>query len=163
MGIVHEYHCQLEWHGSTIGGFENYDREHRGNCPPSAAMLQLSSDPAFRGDPGLLNPEQLLLMAASSCQMLSFLAFAARARINVVSYSDQADAIMPEDDKPIRITKMRLRPRITVAGENDSQRVRHWIARAHEACFIANSVNSEIEIEPQIEIRAAVGRDDSTA
>jgi organic hydroperoxide reductase OsmC/OhrA len=154
MSKVHEYRSRLEWEGSTADGYEHYGREHRGSCPPSPAGLRLSSDPAFRGDPGLPNPEQLLLLAASSCQLLSFLSFAARAGIDVVAYSDQADAIMPEDDKPIRITKMTLRPQITVVGETDDQRVRYWIGRAHEACFIANSVNSEIVIDPRIEIRA---------
>jgi len=163
MGKVHKYHCQLDWNGSTAGGFEHYDREHRAICAPSPTSLRLSSDPAFLGDPELLNPEQLLLLAASSCQMLSFLAFAARARIHVVSYSDNADATMPEDDKPMRITEMTLRPQITVAGENDDQRVRHWIARAHQACFIANSVNSEITIEPHIEITARSSEGDSAA
>src|ERR1039457_4561443 len=88
--------------------------------------------------------------AASSCQMLSFLALAARARIDVVSYSDDAEAIMPEDDKPARITKITLRPRITVNGEDEDERVRRCVARAHQTCFIANSLNSEIVINPRI-------------
>jgi organic hydroperoxide reductase OsmC/OhrA len=122
------------------------------SCPPAGTELALSSDPAFGGNPDLLNPEQLLVAAASSCQMLSFLAYAARARINVVSYVDEAEAVMPEDDKPVRITEIVLRPRIGIAGEADESRVRHFIERAHEACFIANSLRSEITIEPQIEI-----------
>lgn len=154
MGRVHEYQSQLEWDGSTAGGFEHYDREHRACCPPSSASLRLSSDPAFLGNRELLNPEQLLLLAASSCQMLSFLAFAAKARIDVVSYYDHANAVMPEDDKPVRITKMTLRPRITIAGQSSDQAVRRCIAQAHQACFIANSLNSEIVIEPEIEITA---------
>src|SRR5690625_7366079 len=48
--------------------------------------LFVSSDAAFRGDAELTNPEQLLVLAASSCQMLSFLGAAARASVDVVSY-----------------------------------------------------------------------------
>jgi organic hydroperoxide reductase OsmC/OhrA len=59
---------------------------------------------------------------------------------------------MPEDDKPVRITEIVLRPRIGIAGEADESRVRHFIERAHQACFIANSLRSEITIAPQIEI-----------
>ncbi len=153
MSAVHHYHSRLDWSGSTAEGYEAYDRTHRVSCPPAGAELALSSDPAFLGNPDLLNPEQLLLAAASSCQMLSFLAYAARARIDVVSYVDEADAVMPEDDKPVRITEIVLRPRIVVAGDADEERVRHFIDRAHEACFIANSLKSEITIEPQIELR----------
>ena len=115
----------------------------------------MSSDRAFRGNPQLLNPEQLLLAAASSCQMLSFLAFAARAGIDVVSYTDEAEAVMPEDDKPVRITRVLLRPRIVIAGQLDKQRVRKCVERAHDKCFVANSLRSIIAIEPHIEAAAS--------
>src|SRR5438552_1838406 len=112
MSEVHQYRCRLDWSGSTADGYEAYDREHRVACSPAGSELRLSSDPAFRGDPDLLNPEQLLLAAASSCQTLSFLAYAARARIDVVSYVDEAEGVMPEDEEPMRITEIVLRPRI---------------------------------------------------
>jgi organic hydroperoxide reductase OsmC/OhrA len=151
---VHTYRCRLDWTGSTGAGYDAYDRTHRAGCPPASSELRLSSDPAFGGNSDLLNPEQLLVAAASSCQMLSFLAYAARARIDIVSYVDEAEAVMPEDDKPMRITEIVLRPRIVVGGEADEERVRHLVERAHRACFIANSLRSEITIEPQIEFRA---------
>ena len=156
MSKIHEYRCRLDWSGSTADGYEDYDRAHRVSCPPAGAQLRLSSDPAFGGDHALLNPEQLLLAAASSCQMLSFLAYAARARIDVVSYVDEAEAVMPEDDEPVRITAIVLRPRIVIAGDADEARVRHLVERAHEACFIANSLKSEITIEAEIEFASAV-------
>lgn len=157
MARVHQYRCRLDWTGSTGAGYDGYDRTHRMSCPPAGAELQLSSDPAFGGAPDLLNPEQLLVAAASSCQMLSFLAFAARARIDVVSYVDEAEGVMPEDDKPMRITEIVLRPRIEIAGGADEERVRHFVERAHAACFIANSLRSEITIEAQIEFVPAAG------
>jgi organic hydroperoxide reductase OsmC/OhrA len=151
---VHKYRCRLDWTGSTGAGYDAYDRTHRAGCPPAGTELTLSSDPAFGGQPDLLNPEQLLAAAASSCQMLSFLAYAARARIDIVSYVDEAEAVMPEDNSPMRITEIVLRPRIVVAGEADEERVRHLVERAHHACFIANSLRSEITIEPRIEFQA---------
>ena len=151
MSNVHEYRCRLDWSGSTAAGYDAYDRTHRASCPPAGAELPLSSDPAFGGNPDLLNPEQLLVAAASSCQMLSFLAYAGRARIDVVSYVDEAEGVMPEDDKPVRITEIVLRPHIVVAGDVDEERVRRFIERAHEACFIADSLKTNITIEPEIE------------
>jgi organic hydroperoxide reductase OsmC/OhrA len=109
----------------------------------------MSADPAFRGDPELPNPEQLLLAAASSCQLLSFLALVAGEGIDVVSYEDRAEALMPVDDKPVRITGITLRPRVVVAT-GDPDRVRALMERAHHDCFIANSVNAVITIEPEI-------------
>ena len=151
MGQIHNYASRLEWSGATADGYEHYDRRHIVSAPPSPARLQLSSDAVFRGDPELVNPEQLLVIAASSCQLLSFLAIAARARINVVAYTDEADAVMPEDDKPMRITRITLRPRIVVDGTVEEPRVRRYVELAHEHCFIANSVSAEIVLEPRIE------------
>jgi organic hydroperoxide reductase OsmC/OhrA len=82
---VHSYNTRLEWSGSTAGGYEDYPRAHTLTAPPASATLQLSSDAAFAGDPDRLNPEQLVVAAASSCQLLEFLAIAAKARIEVLA------------------------------------------------------------------------------
>jgi len=151
---THRYRVTSSWSGSTAVGYDRYDRAHTAESPPATTRLSLSSDPAFLGDPTLLNPEQLLLLAASSCQLLSFLAVAARARIDVVEYRDDAAAEMPEDAKPVRVTRITLRPRITVRGEVTDARLTHLVEVAHRECYIANSVSSEIVIEPEF-VRAA--------
>jgi organic hydroperoxide reductase OsmC/OhrA len=106
-----------------------------------------------KGDPAILNPEQLLLMAASSCQMLWFLHLAAKARIDVVAYEDEATALMPHDEEPVRITEIALRPRITIEGDFSEERVRKLVDTAHGYCFIANSLNSSMTVEPVVERR----------
>lgn len=151
----HHYDAVCSWKGSTGAGYEHYSRAHDMSAPPAQARLALSSDPAFRGDPARLNPEQLLVMAAASCQMLSFLAIAARKRIDVVDYEDRAEGFMPEDDKPVRITRILLKPRITVRGEVDQETVEKMVELAHHQCFIANSLKSDIQIQPDIVIQKA--------
>jgi organic hydroperoxide reductase OsmC/OhrA len=153
----HRYRTSLAWSGTTGGGYEAYDRTHRIGLPPSAEELRLSADPAFRGSPELSNPEQLLLAAASSCQMLSFLAIAARSGIDVRSYTDEAEAVMPEDNLPVRITHITLRPHIVVADGSNLDRVGRIVGKAHDECYIANSVTTEITIEPRIELEDAHG------
>jgi organic hydroperoxide reductase OsmC/OhrA len=93
---------------------------------------------------------QLLVMAASSCQLLSFLAVAARARIDVIEYREDAEGEMPEDDPPMRITRITLRPRITIRGDVDDARVRHLVEVAHRECFIANSLTTEVIVQPEV-------------
>jgi organic hydroperoxide reductase OsmC/OhrA len=105
----------------------------------------------FRGDAALVNPEVLLLAAATSCQLLSFLAVAARARVDVVAYVDDATARMPEDDLPIRITEVVLRPKISVRGA-PMAKVERLVRLAHEQCYIANSLSASFVIEPTIEV-----------
>jgi organic hydroperoxide reductase OsmC/OhrA len=150
---VHRYAVRCAWTGSTACGYDAYVRAHGASAPPAEAGLRLSGDPAFGGDPACLNPEQLLVLAAASCQLLSFLAVAARARLDVVAYEDDGDGEMPEADKPVRITRITLRPRITIVGDVAEDRVRHLVEVAHRECFIANSLKTEVVVEPVIEIR----------
>jgi organic hydroperoxide reductase OsmC/OhrA len=145
---AHRYRATVEWAGSTGGGYDAYDRGHRGATPPADADHALGSDPAFLGDPRTTNPEQLVVLAASSCQLLSFLAVAARARVDVVAYRDDAEGAMPTDVRPVRIATIVLRPHITVRGEIDEARLRHLCAVAHEHCYVANSLRTEVVVEP---------------
>jgi organic hydroperoxide reductase OsmC/OhrA len=149
---VHEYRCELSWAGSTGGGYRAYDRAHHARMPPAKAELDMTSDAAFRGDPDLLNPEQLLTAAAASCQMLSFLALAARAHLNVVAYSDDALARMPMTTA--RIETILLKPHITIAGPVEEGVVERLVHEAHETCYIARSLKTEITIEPEVTLAA---------
>jgi organic hydroperoxide reductase OsmC/OhrA len=149
----HHYETRLRWSGSTGLGWGGYDRTHTAVAPPAEQEIRLTTGEA-QGDPRILNPEQLVVMAASSCQMLWFLHLAAKARIDVVAYEDDASGLMPEDDEPVHITEITLRPRIVIAGEASEERVLKLVHTAHEYCFIANSLKSEVELEPRIEIRA---------
>ena len=148
MALTHKYQATVSWTGSTGEGYEQYTRQHIVTSKPAQASLTLSADPAFRGDPALLTPEQLIVLAAASCQLLSFLAVAARARIDVVGYEDSATAEMPESNKPMWITKIVLRPKITVRGGASVERLLHLAEVAHRECFIANSLKTEILVEP---------------
>lgn len=150
-GPVHSYAAEVSWSGSTGAGYDGYDRAHDVRCAPARAALALSADPAFRGDPELLNPEQLVVAAAASCQLLSFLAVAARARIDVREYRDDARATMDMRERPARIGRIELRPRIVVAPGPSEERVRSLCELAHRECYIASSLNGEVVVDPCIE------------
>jgi organic hydroperoxide reductase OsmC/OhrA len=150
---AHRYEVELRWNGSTALGWEGYDRAHSATAPPAEQEVVLTTGEA-QGDPRQLNPEQLLVMAASSCQMLWFLHLAAKARIDVVAYEDAATGLMPTDVEPTSVTEITLRPRIVVASPGTAEeRVRKLLHTAHEHCYIANSLKSAVAIEPRIELR----------
>lgn len=135
-------------------GYDAYSREHA-VAPGELAALPMSSDPHFRGDAALANPEQLLVMAASSCQLLSFLAVAARARLDVLDYVDDAEGLMPGDSKPMSVTEIALRPTITLAPGSRLDRLERLVELAHQECFIANSLRSRITIDARFVIDGA--------
>jgi organic hydroperoxide reductase OsmC/OhrA len=101
-----------------------------------------------------LNPEQLLVLAAASCQLLSFLAVAARARIDVRRYVDEGTGTM--DDPPTRLTSIVLRPTIWVAPGPSDERVAHLVEVAHRECYVANSLRTDLRVEPKIIFEAPV-------
>lgn len=151
----HRYRATLAWDGSdgsTGGGYTAYTRNHEGAVPPATAGFELSADPHFRGDATRANPEQLLVLAASSCQLLSFLHVAATAGLDVLDYTDDAEGLMPGREKPMRITRITLRPKVLVAAGSDVSRFEELMHEAHESCFIASSLNTDIVVEPTIEI-----------
>ena len=147
---AHRYETRLQWSGSTGLGWDHYDREHGAVAPPAEQEVRLTTGES-QGDPAVLNPEQLVVMAASSCQMLFFLHLASKARIDVVEYVDEASGVMPFDDEPVRLTEVTLRPRIVIAGDASEERVQKLVHTAHEHCYIANSLKSEVTLEPHVE------------
>jgi len=149
---THRYQARCHWQGSTAVGYESYDRAHCGAVPPSLCPIDLSTDPAFRGDPQRCNPEQLLVLAAASCQLLSFLTVAARARIDVRGYDDEAEGIMPEDTEPVGLSAIRLRPTITIGPGHSRERLAHLVQVAHRECYIANSLTCQVSVEPSFRV-----------
>ena len=137
------YRARIEWTGSTGAGWEHYDRTHSALVAEQTVALTTGEE---KGDARLANPELLLLAAASSCQMLWFLHLAAKARIDVTGYEDDCEAEMPDD----RLTRVALRPRITISGDFSKERVLHLCELAHRECNIAKSLRCPVVLEPQL-------------
>lgn len=156
MSRVHRYRCRVRWSGSTGVGYDHYDRDHLVEVLTAdgeviaptvdGTGLRMSGDSAFGGNGALLNPEQQLIVAAASCQMLSFLAVTARARLDVVDYVD--DAVGEMLDAAGWITAIWLSPVVTVNGDIGEDRLRHWTEVGHRECYIAKSVRTDIQVTP---------------
>lgn len=143
---THTYATSVQWEGSTGVGYRAYSRAHTATAAPATTTVPLSADAAFRGDSARLNPEQLLVVAASSCQLLSFLAVAAQHKIDVRGYADDADGVMDDTALPARIGRIVLRPVVTVAPGTDAGEVVRLAHLAHDGCYIANSLTSQVEL-----------------
>jgi len=150
----HTYQVLVEWTGDRGTGtsdYRAYGRDHTvsaGAKPPIAG----SSDPAFRGDAARWNPEELLLAAVSACHKLWYLHLCAVNGITVRAYRDQATGTMVEDAATGgRFTGAVLHPRVTIGPNDDSALAVRLHHDAHAKCFVANSVNFPIVVEPEIE------------
>ncbi len=114
---------------------------------PSPAIV-----PAPHSSHDALDPESAFVAALSACHMLWFLDLAAGAGFTVASYADEAEGTLGRiGPGRMAMTRVVLRPAITFSGDKhptaqDLDRLHH---SAHEKCFIANSVTSEVAVEPR--------------
>ena len=157
MSRTHDYRLHLTWTGAAQGptsSYQSYSREYRIDLAGKPAMRG-SSDPMFRGDPALHNPEELLVAALSSCHMLSYLALAARRGVHVVDYEDEATGTMLFEGGGGHFTDVTLRPLVTIAPGSDRELAAHLHHEAHETCFIASSVNFPVRNEARIAVATA--------
>ncbi|HEY5209560.1 MAG TPA: OsmC family protein [Stellaceae bacterium] len=148
MAHTHSYRATLSWRGETCG-YDGYSREYS-VAIPGKPRFRGSADAAFKGDAGLYNPEDMLVVSLATCHMLSYLAVCARLGITVLAYDDEAEGIMAIKDKRMRFTEVTLHPRVTLAAGADEARAQTAHERAHDECFIANSVNFPVRHEATI-------------
>lgn len=151
--MAHRFACTVEWLGAAEGPtrdartFSRATRVTFAGKPP----LLLSAAPEFRGDAALLNPEELFTAALASCQMLSSLYQAARNGVEVLAYSDAAEGELAVQQGKLRMTRVTLRPTITISATSDATLAASLVDRAHDECFIANSVTCEMQIVPTVQ------------
>ena len=149
----HSYTIRTEWTGNLGEGTATYRAYSRDHIISATGRPDLpgSSDPAFRGDGSRWNPEVLLVASLSSCHMLWYLHLCAQAKIAVLDYRDDAVGTMLEDaDGGGRFSAVVLRPVVTLARGADATLARALHEEAHRLCFIANSVNFPVSIEPSV-------------
>ena len=143
-----EHHIVLNWEkGDGPFTYEAYSRNHAIGFKNSQETVILSASPAYRGDGSKADPEDLLVAALSSCHMLSFLAIAAKKKLTVHSYQDDAVGFLENDNGKLWITRVILRPKVAI--DADAETLAHMHHLAHEACFIANSVKTQVSVEPR--------------
>ncbi|MBN9589075.1 MAG: osmotically inducible protein OsmC [Alphaproteobacteria bacterium 64-11] len=143
-----EHRIHLDWTGGEAPfTYESYSRNHQIRFK-DGVMLTVSAAAPYRGDPAHADPEDLLVASLSSCHMLSFLAICAKKRLTVESYRDDAVGFLENDGGKYWVTRVILRPEVRFAVAPDAETLAHVHHKAHETCFIANSVKTDVRVEP---------------
>jgi len=139
----------LDWTGAARGRTDDPTTFSRDLAVSiDGIALPMSSAPGYRGDPSRANPEQLFVASISACQALTYLFLAAKHGVLIVGYTDDAEGRLGIVEGKMRMARVTLRPRITLAPGADESRARALVATAHQGCFIGNSVSAPIEVEP---------------
>ncbi len=153
--MAHEYRATIAWH---LEGDDfpkgRYSRVHEWRFD-GGITVPASPSPGIVPAPFVseqaVDPEEAFVAALSSCHMLTFLDLIRRIGVVVESYEDDAVGVL-EEIEPHRkaVTKVTLRPKIVFRGDKpDEAKLAEMHEKAHKYCFIANSVTTEIVIEPR--------------
>jgi organic hydroperoxide reductase OsmC/OhrA len=151
-----EYHAEVIWEGAGQDFLSGrYSRRHLLRFDGGAEVSASASPHVVAlpmADPAAVDPEEAFVAALASCHMLFFLSIAAHGRFCVERYRDAAVGTMAMNaDGRVVMTEVVLRPVVDFSGERrptqpELDAMHH---RAHEECYIANSVKSEVRVEPQ--------------
>lgn len=152
----HTYTAETLWERGDQAFTDNrYSRRHLLRFDGGVTVAGSSSPnvvPTPWSDPSAIDPEEALVSALSSCHMLWFLSIAARNGFVVDSYHDEARGVMtPNERKKLWLSSVTLQPKVVFSGDSmptpaDIERMHH---EAHDECFIANSVKSDVQVVPR--------------
>lgn len=157
MSGAHEYTATVIWkRGATEKFTDNrYQRKHSWNFD-GGAVVPASSSPSIvplpLSDASAVDPEEAFVASLSSCHMLFFLFHAASKGFVVEQYEDAAVGLMGKNAQGrMAMVKVSLRPAVTWSGERvpSVEELNAMHERSHHDCFIANSVKTEVVVEPR--------------
>ena len=141
---MHDYPFTLHWSGSTQD--DPFSRDATATAPGKAALrLSAGAEP---GDMSKWNPEDLLGASLAMCHTLTFLALAKKVGIEVREVTGANQAVLEKVGRVPTVTKIILRPTITLGPDADEAKAAEMYEKAHKYCYIANSIKAETVMEP---------------
>jgi organic hydroperoxide reductase OsmC/OhrA len=148
-----EHKATIRWQRTSPDFLKGrYSREHTWSFDGGLTISASASPsvvPTPWSNPACVDPEEAYVASLSSCHMLTFIYLAGRQGFQVDSYEDEAIGVMSKNEKGVPwISSVTLRPKIAYSGDKlptpaDQERLHHL---AHEQCFIANSVKTEVTV-----------------
>lgn len=142
--------AEVSWYRNTESfAYDDYDRRHTWRFE-NGIEVSASAAPAFRGNEECVDPEEAFVVSLSACHMLTFLALASKKRFIVDSYRDQACGYLEKNARgKLSMTRVILKPQVEFGGDRQpgAEELSRLHERAHEECFIANSVHTEVRVE----------------
>jgi organic hydroperoxide reductase OsmC/OhrA len=144
-----EHTATIDWKRETPDfTYQSYNRDHDWIFD-GGVSIRASAAPAYLGSESCVDPEEAFVASLSSCHMLTFLAIALKKRLIVDRYQDRAVGVLDKDPAGhLAIVRVTLHPQVTFSGEKTPslEELRLLHDQAHHACFIANSVKTDVSV-----------------
>ena len=143
MEASYTYTAEVRWTGERRGIFSVEGKPE----------VEVASPPEFGGPTGVISPEDLFVASAVVCFLTTFLAMADRVRASFIRFSCSADAVLEKvQGKGLIFTSITLKPRVTIADQSEEHPVNRALELTKKYCLVTNSMNCQVEMEPQIEV-----------
>jgi peroxiredoxin-like protein len=144
MDTAHYYDVDISWES---------DRKGMMSSPVLDSTLEAATPPEFpKGMPGIWSPEHLLVAAANSCLMTTFLAIAENSKLNFTSFDSRGSGKLEMVDGKYMVSEITLKPVVHMEDETQRERMERVLQKAEAACLISNSIKSKIIYQPEIVI-----------
>jgi organic hydroperoxide reductase OsmC/OhrA len=154
MTFKHIFKAEANWTSNRIEKDSTkrfYSKSHQIKIE-GKPVLNVSAAKAFKGNPELYNPEDLLLSSLVSCHMMSYLYVCSQNGIEVLEYSDYAEATLEvSPDGSGRFVEVRLKPKVKISNSVKIELAIELHTKANQLCFIANSCNFPVLHEASCE------------
>lgn len=148
----HKYTLQLAWIGEIGLNSVNNDRQYEVKIP-GKATFKGSADKAFHGDETLINPEDMMMTAISSCHMMSYFYLCRKNNIEIISYCDNPIGLLGVNvDGSGQFNLVTLKPSVKLGENTNLEFANNLHEKASKLCFIANSCNFRIVIEAEMSV-----------
>lgn len=155
MTFKHTFKAEANWTSKkdiTDSSKRFYNKSHQVKIE-GKPILDVSAAKAFKGDPELYNPEDLLLSSLVSCHMMSYLYVCSQNGIEVLEYSDNAEAALEVNpDGSGRFVEVKLFPKVKISNPDQIELALNLHFKANQLCFIANSCNFPVLHEASCEV-----------
>ncbi|TVR86528.1 MAG: OsmC family peroxiredoxin [Saprospirales bacterium] len=142
MENTHQYEVNLHW-----------DSESRGtlSSPALPQQIEVAIPPEFpKGMPGIWSPEHLFVASVNACLMTTFLVIAENSKLDFIRFESKAIGTVEKVDRKYRVTKISLKPVLTIPDTMRKDRAVRILEMSEENCLISNSVNTAIHLQPQV-------------
>jgi len=155
MTFKHLFKAEVNWTSNQKpenSGSKFYSKSHQIKIE-GKPVLDVSAAKGFKGDPTLYNPEDLLLSSLISCHMMSYLYVCSQNGIEVLEYSDNAEATLEVNpDGSGRFVEVRLYPKVKISNSDQNELALELHQKANQLCFIANSCNFPVLHQASCEV-----------
>ena len=137
------YKTNLKWEGGKSGALASEGKPE----------IRVASPPEFKGEAGVWTPEDLFVAAVEICHMTTFLSYAERKKLQIISYQSHANGVLEFINGDYRFTRIVLFPTVVITNSVREEDVHGLLREAHKHCLVANSIASIVEVNPTVIIQ----------